>query len=471
MKRKRIDSGSHTLVVAMEHSQQQEQEENMAVEQHDEPLDYDDDTPAFVRPDEAVEVEIGDDDVPMEDDEDDDEAVDAQDQQQHDVVVEDVSDLQLSTHTGPIYALAAHPTPQGLVIVSGGGDDAAFLHHIRAEPTSIRLSHAHKDSVAAVALNLAYIGDDLTKTPPMLAVGGYDGAIIVYHPETGEKIRQLEGPTDVEWLAFHPKGGTVLLAGSSSDSTIWMWNLVLDGRCLQVFVGHEASITAGAFTADGRWAVSASTDGTCRVWAPRTGAARHVFRWSEAGLTCLAVGGGVDQQLVMVGAEDGQAHVCHVGNKKVVASLRHYEVPTMDEDDQVDLPMSVEAVGFSPASPHWCATGGVDGALKIWDLTSGQCRQVCRPAQAGDAVAPGITRLQWHPTHPVVFTSHTNGSVCLTDARNGQVLATLTGNADVVNDLAIAYIGSKAAIVTGGDDQTLRLFEIDVDEALQVANK
>merc|ERR1711976_443964 len=56
---------------------------------------------------------------------------------------------------------------------------------------------------------------------------------------------------------------------------------------------------------------------------------------------------------------------------------------TTDEDEEMEYPMSVEAVGFSPSQPNWCATGGVDGKLKIWDLTrDGQCRQVCAPADA-----------------------------------------------------------------------------------------
>jgi len=243
---------------------------------------------------------------------------------------------------------------------------------------------------------------------------------------------------------------------------------------MQVFVGHESGVTAGSFTPDGRWAVSASSDGTMRVWAPRTGVSKHVFRLGEAGLTCLAVNGGTDGQLVIVGAEDGQAHVCHIGTKKVVASLRHFEPPLFNsENEDMELPMSVEAVGFASAAvnPNWVATGGVDGVLKIWDLANdGQCRQVCHPVSE-DSNAGGITRLVWHPTFPLVCTSSSDGNVRIWDARNGSLVQTLTGHSDMINDLDVSFIdaeneGGTAVIVSGSDDKSVRIYEVVIKDAL-----
>ena len=304
-------------------------------------------------------------------------------------------------------------------------------------------------------------------------------AILLYDPDTGAKLHSFEGPTDVEWVAFHPKGGTVLLVGSAADNTVWMFHIP-QKRCLQVFVGHEAAVTAGDFTPDGRWALSTSADGSLRVWAPRTGACKHVFRFHNnvgdepAGLTCMAINGGSDGQLVVVGAEDGQAHVCHIGTKKVVASVRHSEVPretqAMEEDEEEEkgMAISIEAVGFAPQNPNWLATGGVDGVVKIWDLANGaQCRQTFPAMAAGE----GITRLRWHPHLPLFFTASTLGTIRLWDARNGCLLATQTGSTDVINDLVICYAeeGKKALLTAASDDKTVRVFEIDVPAALQAA--
>ena len=71
--------------------------------------------------------------------------------------------------------------------------------------------------------------------------------------------RTLEGPSDVDWLAWHNKGN-VLLAGSS-DGTVWMW-LAATGACMQVFAGHEGAVTCGIFTPDGRSVVTGGADAT-----------------------------------------------------------------------------------------------------------------------------------------------------------------------------------------------------------------
>jgi ribosome assembly protein SQT1 len=431
-----------------------------------------DQEPAFLDMKDAIEVNVDEENVPMEEE---DEEVPEVAETLADVV--DMSTVKLESHTGPVYSVAAHydPTSKSLSIITGGGDDKSFLHRMipGSAPSTLQLAHVHTDTVSCCAFNIDFIGD--TNTPRLAAVGGYDGAIVLYDADTGSIVKELEGPSDVEWLAFHPKGGSVLLAGSMSDGTIWMYHIPTS-KCLQVFVGHESGVTAGAFTPDGRWAVSASSDGMVRVWAPRTGVSKHTFRLSNAGLTSLAVNGGSDSQLVIVGAEDGMAHLCHVGTKKVVASLRHYEPPSNtphDDDEETELPMSVEAVGFATVNPNWCATGGVDGVLKIWDLANdGTCRQVCRRADAAASNAGGITRLKWHPTLPLLFASYSDGAVRLWDARNGTMLQTITGHLDMINDMEIVYVdpaGGTAVIVSGSDDKTARIYEIDIHAALQSA--
>jgi angio-associated migratory cell protein len=474
-----------------------------------------DDTGDFIDMNEAVEVNVDDDDVPMEgDDDEEDEAVEVANDTENmtgadvEVNVPDMSKTKIVSHTDSVYTVACHLQEsatggQVLSILSGGGDDKSFLHHIvptgsttsggsSAETTtmtasSLPLSYNHTDTVSCVAFNLAYISEDLKKTPRLAAVGSFDGAILLYDPDSGEQKLKLEGPSDVEWLCFHPKGGSVLLAGSG-DGTVWMFHIPLN-KCLQVFVGHEQGVTAGAFSPDGKWALSVSADGTLRVWAPKTGASRHVFRFGNvnedsAPLTCLATNGGADGQLVMVGAENGMAHVVHIGTKKVVASLRHVDPTAIvnarsakndddDEEEEMDIPMSVEAVGFSPQNPNWCASASVDGTLKIWDLArDGQCRQTCRvttTTEEEDYRDDGITRLQWHPTLPVIFTATSRGRINIWDVRNGSLVHTLTGHTEMINELDIQFLSGNGAavIVSAGDDKTIRVFDVDIAALLQ----
>jgi ribosome assembly protein SQT1 len=485
-----------------------------------------DEPPTFIDMNSAVEVKVNDDAPPPADDNDDDDmAMEDDDQnaaaagsdaaQQQPVV--DQSKATFTSHSDAIYAIKSHYDPQSqtLHVVSGGGDDRAYLHLMTTSSSSspsspsqsktIPLAHPHTDSISCVSLNTQFIHNDPSGTIQSnnIAVGSYDGSIVLYSTIDGQLLHVFEGPTDVEWLTFHPNGGTVLLSGSIADGTIWMYHTP-SKSCLQVFVGHEGGVTAGTFTPDGKWVVSCGQDGTVRIWAPKKGVCKHVFRLMEGappgsggedgggegggGLTCLAVGGGQDGQLAICGGEDGNAYVVHVSGKKVVATLTHYEESAattataavasqggddgMDEDNDEDFvgeARSVEAVGFCPGNipgtAHWCATGGVDGTLKIWNMNVGgvggaQLRQKCTRNDHQDNKA-GITRLRWHNSLPLVIVSYTDGVIGIWDARVGTMIGSLTGHTDMINDMDVSFVDGSAAavIVTGSDDKSVKIFE------------
>ena len=467
------------------------------------------------------------------------------------------------------------------------------------------LVYQHSDSVSAVAFGFvptplppptttattSTTGTTTTSTttttgqaPPniLLAVGGYDGMIVLYDGNTGTCLMNVSnieefksnfaGPTDIEWLTFH-KTGTVLLAGSSTDGTVWMYHVVVPAaaatttstatpppkhsyyytlNCMQVFVGHASMVSAGGFTSDGRWAVSIGNSGTrddatLRVWNPKTGLAKHTIHLHSgsttgvlmpttnynqtyndddnddgspyAGLTCLAFGiadepttgtsvmstattttptntASTSSKLLLVGSEDGWAYVCHAGTGKVLHAFRHaaepmynHNIPMTDNDvPTAEVLLSIEAVGFCPSNPMWCATGGADGVLKIWDLNNGQCRHLCRyssidPALSTKhtAVVGGITRLCWLPSNtstpsssmvphpPIVFVATTDGMVHIWDARNGGLLRTLqTGGSATILDLQVLCVNhNRIVVVTASEDHLVRLFQLNLIDLLQ----
>lgn len=456
----------------------------------------------FINPEEAVEVEVDDENVPMEEEEDEEEDDDIEDHN-NGAETPDLSLVTIDSHNrNSVYAVTSYydEASSTLHILTGGGDDRAFLHtltndsnfghNLKSKPLK-----SHADSVSCVAFNYNYT---LTATDTKyMAVGSYDGSIAIYSPD-GAHITNLEGPTDVEFLSFHPKGGSVLLAGSIADATVWMFH-VPTAKCMQVFVGHECfgeggGVTHGAFTPDGKFALTIGMDGTARLWAPRTGNCRHVFKLSQnegadmsqpAGLICLAMDGGIDGQLAVAGGEDGIAHVMHLSGKKVVARLAHFDglSASIGNEENETTMMSIEGVGFAPKSvnPNWLATGGSDGKLKVWDLAhgDGQCRQICSvpntSEDSGTAPTGGITRLIWHSSLPVIFSSYTDGNVRIWDARNGKLLTTLSGGKqdDQINDLSIEVLiveqhsmSSFVAIVTATDDGDVKVFNVDMTPLL-----
>ena len=304
----------------------------------------------------------------------------------------DMATQTFEGHTGPIYAVAIHPqNPQ--LMLTGGGDDRAFFW--QATTTSATASSA--DNAAGHVTELANHGDSVnavgfSSDGTLAATGAYSGKILVWDAATRALLRTLEGPEDVEWMDWHPKGN-LLLAGSK-DTTIWMW-LAATGDCIKVFTGHEDGVTCGGFTSDGKLIVSGSSDGSVRVWGPKLGICKHVFSgygFHEGPITAL-VSHPMDGAMLLSGGMDGTARLLHVTNKKVLATMVHSEpkaveegtTPMEEDEDQMQEEdeegggkqqqegnFSVETVGFS-AVLNWCATGGMDGTLKIWDLGTFVC--------------------------------------------------------------------------------------------------
>ena len=137
-----------------------------------------------------------------------------------------------------MYTLATHRLTDctgTILIASGGGDNKVFFTKLSpsSDPESVEVPHVFTDTVSTV---------EFASNGSLLAVGCYDGTILVYKTSpTLSLVTKLDGPTDVEFVRFHPSN-TVLLAGSSTNGTVWMYCIDTQ-RVLQVFVGNISNVS------------------------------------------------------------------------------------------------------------------------------------------------------------------------------------------------------------------------------------
>ena len=365
----------------------------------------------------------------------------------------------LATHGDAVYCCAFAPNGDAL---TGGGDDRAFLHFgagSGAASRSVELG-GHTDSVTTCGFS---------HTGTFAATGSYDGTVKLWDATTGDLARTLDGPGDVEWLKWHPKGDVVLCG--SGDGTCWMW-LATSGGCMRVFAGHEGPVLCGAFTCDGKQIVTGSADGSVRVWAPKKGVCKHAWLprghgappgdrgtllMSNGAITALDVHPS-DPELVAAAAEDGTAIVLHCKSKKIVNVLEHAVAKTVRRDDgeDEDPAYAVVCVAFSRDPDTWVATGSVDGFLKVWDFAK-------LPARPRVSLVhnTAVVALAWFPKAAKLVSSSADLSVKVWDARSGACELDLRGHTDIPLAMAARFPDDgDAAVLSVGDDTTGKLFLI-----------
>lgn len=333
-------------------------------------------------------------------------------------------------HRKSVFCVQLHPNfPNPPIAVSGGEDDGGWIWNTIDGSEIARLS-GHTDSVIAVSFS---------SDGEYVATGGLDGRVRVWRHHgdtwvTWEFLTTLDGPSEIVWLAWHPKG-PVLSAGAS-DTTVWMWQCTLmltvpSGNVMNVFSGHIGSVTCGTFTPDGRRLVSASDDGSLIVWDPRTAAVLTKFDGVDkrfellGGITALSVS--PDSRIIVVGGAVGGIRVVNISNLDsggTGALLGSFDGHTDGESVE-----SLEFVSLAGNTAH-VVSAGTDGRAIVWDLHAGRARGEV----AHDAA---ITKLVVHGNTPLFTTSSVDHTIRTWDARNAQPVGVQKGFTDGVLDVAV----------------------------------
>lgn len=151
-----------------------------------------------------------------------------------------------------------------------------FLSHSDPQPWQNRVRCLNAETGqelwdTQVALDTGVTAMALSPDEKTLVVGvGYQGkALYVLDTETGKQLHRLDGHSGwVTDLAFSRDGRWV--ASASSDDSIGLWD-AQNWTLSRVIRGHEANVLSVAFSPDGRVIASGGKDGSVLLWdvAPR----------------------------------------------------------------------------------------------------------------------------------------------------------------------------------------------------------
>lgn len=372
-------------------------------------------------------------------------------------IVEDNSVQHFKEHKSSVFTVSCHPTEP--LAASGGEDDMGYIWDITDGETVVKLT-GHTDSVTSIAWS--HDGE-------MISTGGMDGKVRIWRRvgktkgkddhRTWEFLTELQGPDEVMFLRWHPKG-SVLLAGSN-DSTLWLWQLP-SGNTMQVFAGHTGPVNCGEFTPDGKHIISADGNNTLIFWDPRS--STPIFkltsddgRFNLDGITSLAVN--PSSTLAVIGGAAGGVRVISLSKGEIASTLGGH---TENESIEAVVFVDLISLGGNSEGPGIVVTGATDGKACIWDLSTMRLRTTLEHQDA-------ITALLSHPpphSHLLVSAS-ADGTLKTWDARTGKSLQTHTGHRGPVLEASLGLNGS--VVVSAGDDGLCAVYTTESTEGDDLA--
>ncbi|MFI5771053.1 WD40 repeat domain-containing protein [Streptomyces sp. NPDC051658] len=354
----------------------------------------------------------------------------------------------LTGHGHRVSAVTTARVDGRTLVVTGGWDDTVRVWDLLTGAQLADAFTGHDQPVREV-------GVTAPDTGPVVVARASDGLLRTWHL-TGHRHGgdAVDGPgRETAALTTATSGCRQLVATGRYDGTVDLWDLARP-RTTQPLPGHTGAVlAAGMATAvvDGRTLLlTVGRDGLVRIADLETretfGAPLDCRDTEPAALATAVVD---DRTLVLVGTRTGTVRIWDLAGRQEIGP------PLATGDDQ-----GVRAVGaISVDGDTTLVTGHADRTVRIWRLTDraslgrplhGHSRAVERVATAlVDGKPVAVTTAGYDP-HPRVWD-------LTTGRERGEPLY---GHHRRIADLALTTLDDRTIAVTGGDDATVRAWDL-----------
>ncbi|MBD2515747.1 WD40 repeat domain-containing protein [Nostoc sp. FACHB-973] len=298
-----------------------------------------------------------------------------------------------------------------------------------------------------LVLAIQTMGENLEKYPNQLlapVLGSLKEAMNT--PTEANSLRGHE--QEVNCLAFSPDGK--FIASGSSDSTVCLWNII-GNPTVQFLCGHEQEVNCLAFSPDGKFLVSGSIDGILCLWDLQGNLITQPWQGHEEGIISVAFSSNSDGcanpsgvRIVSVGF-DGTVCLWDLQGNAITQPWRGHKE-------------GVISVAFSPNSDGIISVG-FDGTVCLWDL---QGNTITQPWHKHEAK---IICAAFSPDRKLIVSGSSDSTVRLWDIQGNPIGQPWHGHEGHVN--CVAFSPDGKFIISGGCDRTIRLWNINGNPVTQ----
>lgn len=283
--------------------------------------------------------------------------------------------------------------------------------------------------------------------------------------------RWIDGNVSTQYLHGHQDSvycmarlGSHKLISGSRDRTIKVWNLQTRQQhggtkktepiVTTKMTAHEGSVLCLKVSPDGKTMLSGSSDATCILWCLETFQPLLTLRGHSHGVLDLCmVGNGYyvsasrDHTVCVWKASSSIDGIA--SSQKVMHRLLGHHGPVNALDAYGD---------------HHVVSASGDGTLKLWNIRTGECINTFKDGNDnGDdtdesAHQQGLACVKCDKKRGLIYSGGQNGKLRIWDITSGQCLASLSGHHGLIRTMDLSEDGT--ILVTGSYDRTIRVWDL-----------
>lgn len=232
------------------------------------------------------------------------------------------------------------------------------------------------------------------------------------------------------WNIHSSQDGQYLIS-SSADKTACVWTL--QGK--RVFCAqHESDVTDALLSTDNSILITASLDGSVRLWDFQNGSPLEVFNY---GTDVLDIDLSPNGRLIAAGRKDGFVSIINLDIRKNVYNYNFSRGP-------------VGIVQFHP-SGDWLAIGTKNGSVRLWKVMSGFLL-------GGPVHDSEIFNMAFSPDGKLVVSASEDSTARVARAETGRQTLVIQ-HPDWVED--VAFGPDSSWFVTVSDDKIVRVIDAE----------